>query len=78
MLLPKLSILSVWVRGCAGAWVRGCVGCVYVCVYVCVCARGRVDGTLQRMRHQQQLQQTVDVRVSVGPIQCLITTASAV
>ena len=43
VLLPKLSILSVWVCGCVGAWVRGCVGCVYVCVcvlYVCVYARG--------------------------------------
>ena len=63
--------------GCVCVGLQSVAG-LYVCVYVCVCARGRVDGTLQRRRHQQQLQQTVDVRVSVGPIQCLITTASAV
>ena len=31
MLLPKLSILSVWVRGCVGAW--GVCMCVCMCVY---------------------------------------------
>ena len=35
MTLSRITLVCVWVCGCAGMWV--CGGCVYVCVYLCVC-----------------------------------------